>query len=56
MYKQSLPFVDQLLISRIKGSHEGETYFPDFEDYGFVLKEVKPFETFDLEIYQRGVQ
>lgn len=56
IYKQSLPFVDQLLISKIKGTHVGETYFPDFEDYGFVLKEVKPFETFDLEIYQRGAQ
>ncbi|MFR1687301.1 MAG: dihydrofolate reductase [Massilimicrobiota timonensis] len=56
IYKQSLPFVDQLLISKIKGTHVGETYFPDFEDYGFVLKEVKPFKTFDLEIYQRGAQ
>ena len=30
IYKQSLPLADQLLISRIPGSHTGETYFPDF--------------------------
>ena len=54
IYKQCLPLADQLLISRIPGKHEGETYFPDFKGYGFVLKETKPFETFDLQIYQRG--
>lgn len=54
IYKQSLPFVDQLLISRIPGTHTGETYFPSFDEYGFVLDEVKHFETFDLQIYKRG--
>lgn len=54
IYKQCLPLADQLLISRIPGKHEGETYFPDFSDYGYVLKETKSFETFDLQIYMRG--
>ncbi|MEG0276670.1 MAG: dihydrofolate reductase [Coprobacillus sp.] len=53
IYKQSLALADQLLISRIKGSHEGETYFPDFSEYGYKLQETKPFETFDLQIYRR---
>lgn len=56
IYKQSLPLADQLLISRIPGTHVGETYFPDFDEYGFELKESKPFETFDLQIYQRGTK
>lgn len=54
IYKQCLPLVDQLLISRIPGSHEGETYFPDFSGYGFKLVETKPFETFELQTYRRG--
>lgn len=56
IYKQSLSLADQLLISRIPGTHVGETYFPDFDEYGFELKESKPFETFDLQIYQRGTK
>ncbi|WP_028044144.1 dihydrofolate reductase [Candidatus Stoquefichus massiliensis] len=56
IYQQSLPLADQLLISRIPGKYEGETYFPDFDEYGFELKETKPFETFDLQIYQRGTK
>ncbi len=54
IYKQALPYVDQLLISRIPGDYTGETYFPDFSEYGFKLVETTPKETFQLEIYQRG--
>lgn len=53
IYQQSLPLVDQLLISRIPGKHEGETYFPKFDTYGFVLQEEIPYETFSLQIYRR---
>lgn len=53
IYKQSLPLVDQLLISKIPGKHQGETYFPRFESYGFKLVEIKKFETFNLEIYRK---
>ena len=54
IYKQCLPLVDQLLISRIPGTYTGETYFPDFSGYGFKLVETKPFETFELQTYRRG--
>ena len=53
-YKQCLPIADQLLISRIPGKHEGETYFPNFDEYGYKLVAQKPFETFTLETYKRG--
>lgn len=53
IYKQCLPVADQLLISRIPGKHEGETYFPDFKEYGFELKETIPFETFELQKYRK---
>lgn len=54
IYKQSLPYVDQLLISRIPGQHDGETYFPDFSEYDFQLVEEKPFQTFVLQTYRKG--
>ncbi len=49
IYKQCLPIADQLLISRIP-----ETYFPNFDEYGYKLVAQKPFETFTLETYKRG--
>lgn len=54
IYKQCLPIADRLLISRIPGKHEGETYFPNFDEYGYKLVAQKPFETFTLETYKRG--
>lgn len=54
IYQQALPFVDELLISRIPGHHEGNVWFPDFSSNHFVLKEIKPYETFKLEIYSKG--
>lgn len=54
IYKQCLPIADQLLISRVPGKHEGETYFPNFDEYGYKLVAQKPFETFTLETYKRG--
>ena len=54
IYKQCLPIADQFLISRIPGKHEGETYFPNFDEYGYKLVAQKPFETFTLETYKRG--
>lgn len=53
IYKQALPYTDELYISRIPGTYTGETYFPDFNGYGFELKETIPFETFNLEIYRK---
>lgn len=31
IYELSLPYADNLYISFIKGSHEGDTYFPKFD-------------------------
>ena len=54
IYKQCLPIADHLLISRIPGKHEGETYLPNVDEYGYKLVAQKPFETFTLETYKRG--
>lgn len=54
IYKQALPYVDELIISRIPGKHTGETYFPSFEEYNFQLEEEIQMETFVLQIYKKG--
>ena len=53
-YKQALPYVDELIISRIPGKHTGETYFPSFEEYDFHLEKETQLETFVLQIYKKG--
>ena len=52
--KEELPYVDELIISRIPGKHEGETYFPSFNEYNFQLEKETQMETFVLQIYKKG--
>lgn len=53
IYKQSLPFCDELIISRVPGKHQGETHFPNFSHLNFKLVEEIPFETFTVERYRK---
>jgi dihydrofolate reductase len=53
IYRLSMPYVDEVYASEIKGEFEGDAFFPEFEK-DFVLKETIPYEQFDLKIYKRG--
>lgn len=53
IYAQALSVADCLLISRIPGVHEGETYFPDFTQYGYQLVKETDMKTFTLQEYRR---
>lgn len=55
IYKQALPYSNKLLISRVPGTHTGETYFPSFEAFDYQLSKETPFETFMLQEYTREV-
>ena len=53
VYKAALPYCDRLILSRIPGDYEGDTWFPDFIEAGYELERIEPRETFQLEIYRR---
>lgn len=53
IYLQCLNYADKILVSKIKGIHEGDVYIEPFWNE-FNLKEIIKHETFDLEIYERG--
>lgn len=37
IYKQSLPFCDKILLTRIHQSYDGDTYFPEIDEHLFTL-------------------
>ena len=53
IYKLSLPYANRLYISFIKGSHEGDKYFPniDFSKYNLIWK--NETELVKYTIYER---
>lgn len=53
VFKQTIDHCDELLISRIPGDFEGDTYFPEIDMQKFRLAQTIQYETFTLEKYER---
>lgn len=53
VYENMLPRVDRLYLTRVKGSHEGNVYFPTipFEEFKLLSQEV--VDNLIFEVYER---
>jgi dihydrofolate reductase len=53
VYENMLPKVDKLYLTRVKGTHEGNVYFPKipFEEFRLISQEV--VENLTFEVYER---
>ena len=54
IYQQMLPMVDQVYVTEVVGKHEGDVFFPIFEDQ-FELLEQEPHEGYCYRRFIRGV-
>ena len=52
IYKQCLPYVDELVISYVYKEYEGDTYLTNYEK-DFTLYKVEPHEEFEVRRYKR---
>lgn len=41
IYRQFLPMIDRLYLTLVKGTHEADTFFPDYGDFSKVVSEEK---------------
>lgn len=53
IYSLFLPLLDQLLVSRVSESYEGDTFFPPFEDHFQHYEVVEEHEGFEIRHYRR---
>ncbi len=53
IYAQTIAGAEELYISRIPGSFEGDTFFPEFRGGGWRLEKTEDFESFRLEVYRK---
>lgn len=53
IYKQSINFADELIISEFPQEVPGDTFFPTIDLDKWKIKEEKPFTNFTLKIYER---
>jgi dihydrofolate reductase len=53
IYAQALPLADRMILSYIKGSYSGDTYFPDFDEKEWRVEGREAFEKFEVVRYLR---
>lgn len=53
IYELFQPVVDRMVLSRIPGDYQGDTYFPDWDEDDWTLVETNPSEEFTLEEWVR---
>ena len=53
VYKQCLPYCDEIILSVINKDYDGDTYFPEFEN-DFYLYDVVKYSEFSVLYYRRS--
>ena len=52
IYKQCLPYVDELVISYVYKEYEGDTYLKDYTK-DFKIYKTEPYQEFEVRRYKR---
>jgi len=53
IYELFQPVVDRMILSRVPGEYEGDTYFPEWDTDDWQLVERTPYDEFTLEEWVR---
>jgi len=53
IYKMAIPLVDSMYLSTIKGSYQGDVFFPEFSMDDWNITEERDEKNFIFRIYQR---
>jgi dihydrofolate reductase len=53
VYRQALHIADRMYISMVKKEYKGDTFFPPFDEKEWTKTGIKPYEGFDLAVYER---
>ncbi len=53
IYKLFLPYIDEFILSEVKGEYQGDVYFPNWEEDKFKLIEVDERNEFTIKRFRR---
>ena len=53
IYELFQPYVDRMVLSRVHGSYEGDTYYPEWDDEAWKRVETTEYDRFRLEQWLR---
>lgn len=53
IYRQSIPVANRMVLSRIRGDYDGDTFFPEFDENEWRLTRKEDRDEFTLCVYER---
>jgi dihydrofolate reductase len=53
IYKIAIPIVDEMIISRMKFTAEGDVFFPKFDESNWVKEKIMDKELFEVYLYRK---
>ena len=53
IYELFQPHLDRMVLSRVPGEYDGDSYYPDWDEDEWVLREETAYDEFRLEEWQR---
>ena len=53
IYKQAIPLSDRMILSHIKGEHEGDAYFPEVDESQWDISKKDVRTDFTIVYYER---
>jgi len=56
IYKLFLPHLDELIVSYVYESHDGDTYFPSFNEHFSQFEVLETYEKFEVRRYYETIE
>ncbi|MDE3000797.1 MAG: dihydrofolate reductase [Gemmatimonadota bacterium] len=56
IYRQSIPLANRMVLSRIEGEYDGDTFFPEFDESEWRLASEEERAEFTLRVYERRAE
>ena len=53
IYRLFQPHVDRMVLSRVEGRYDGDSYYPEFDPEEWILERETPYDRFTLEEWAR---
>jgi len=54
VYELFQPHVDRMVLTRVPGEYDGDSYFPEWDEVDWRLVEETPYENFTVQTWERA--
>jgi len=56
IYRQAMPYANEIDLTIIPGQYEGDTYFPEIDENCWLIKNKEKYDMFSINIYKKIIK